>query len=152
MILSSYRGCKVISTQAGRQIKDEFSKVPFSYNKTGKKDIRPQNGHGCFGGFFRGKCSVFFYYNSARGITNRDAFTTHKNIPNHKVYYGSEGFGISQTDEYGFYNDGSVTFDSANIVCIGSSQTEAIQVSEKDKYVYLLNRMNETSYEKSSIN
>ena len=103
-------------------------------------------------GLFSWQMLCVFYYNSARAITNRDAFTTHKNIPNHKVYYGSEGFGISQTNEYGFYNDGSVTFDSANIVCIGSSQTEAIQVSEKDKYVYMLNRMNETSYEKSSIN
>lgn len=104
------------------------------------------------GAFLVANVVCFFYYNSARAITNRDAFYYPQNIPNHKVYYGSEGFGISQTDEYGFYNDGSVTFDSANIVCIGSSQTEAIQVSEKDKYVYLLNRMNETSYEKSSIN
>lgn len=98
------------------------------------------------GAFLVANVLCYFYYNLARSITNWEGFTVHKSVPNHKVYYGYEGFGISQTDEYGFYNDGSVTFDSANIVCIGSSQTEAVHVSEEEKYVSLLNGMNEYNH------
>ena len=123
-----------------------FKKFCVDTTKDGKMLYILKMAMAVLGSFLVINVLCFFYFDLPRAVTNRDDFTTRKNIPNHKVCYCGEGFGISQTDKYGFYNDGNVTFDNANIVCIGSSQTEAIQVNEEEKYVSLLNGMDEHNH------
>ena len=84
---------------------------------------------------------AFFYSNGAKSATNIEGFTVHKFKPHEWVSYGMEGGCIKKTDDYGFYNDSGVTPNTANIVCIGSSQTEALQVMESDSYVSQLMHM-----------
>ena len=77
----------------------------------------------------------YFYFNPGSVITNYDGYTVHKYRPSELTFYGAEGYCIKKTDRYGFYNSGDVTPNNANVVCIGSSQTEALQVSEDKNYV-----------------
>ena len=83
-----------------------------------------------------------FYSNSANAITNPDRYTEHKFKTKNHIFYGKEGYGITATDKNGFYNDGNVPPERANVLCIGSSQTEALQVHSNHRYVSQLNHLN----------
>lgn len=84
----------------------------------------------------------YFYYFSAKAITNWEGYTTSKHQVNLKHnFYGVEGFGITSMDSNGFNNDGTVQPAETNIICIGSSQTEALQVNTSYNYVSTLNKL-----------
>ena len=84
----------------------------------------------------------FFYSNTARAITNPDRYTTTKHQSKAYNFYGREGYGITATDKNGFYNDGQVFPKDAGVLCIGSSQTEAVNVDMQENFVSVLNQRN----------
>lgn len=82
----------------------------------------------------------YFYFFSAKAITNWNGYTISKHQLNREYnFYGVEGFGITSMDGNGFNNDGLVKPKEAKIICIGSSQTEALQVNTSQNYVSKLN-------------
>lgn len=84
----------------------------------------------------------YFYYNAATGITNPDRYTKFKRETRKNNFYGKEGYGITITDENGFYNDGKVSPEIAEVLCIGSSHTEAIHVDTGKNWVSQMNVLN----------
>ena len=92
--------------------------------------------------FFLVNILCYFYSNVAKSITNPNRYTTTKSKTQRYVFYGQEGYGITTTDKNGFYNDGNVLPNDANVICIGSSHTEAIQINTSQNYVSQLNKLN----------
>ena len=84
----------------------------------------------------------FFYFNTAKSITNPKLYSTTKCKTQEYIFYGQEGYGITTTDINGFYNDGHVLPENARVICIGSSQTQAVQVNTNQNYVSQLNKLN----------
>ena len=85
--------------------------------------------------------SVFalVYYNPPVAITQGENITNFKYVPNKNWSYMLEGFGYGTTDDCGYNNAYNKDSESPDIVFMGSSQMEALQVPERNNFVYLLN-------------
>ena len=83
----------------------------------------------------------FFYYRPPQNITNAQGFTSTKLKTGDYFITGTEGYGILTIDKNGFNNDGVVAPENAQIICIGSSQTEAAGVDTCENYVTKLNQI-----------
>lgn len=87
--------------------------------------------------FTNGLC--YFYYSPAVQTDNLDKYTECKSEPSDHNIIASEGYGQAIIDANGFNNANIFPFKEADILCIGSSQTEAPNVKQNESYVYLLN-------------
>ena len=88
--------------------------------------------------FANGVC--YFYYSPVLETANYEKFTGAKNVPSDHNLRGIEGYGNIIIDENGFNNQVDFAMDEAEILFIGSSQTEAQQVNAKENYVSLINQ------------
>lgn len=120
--------------------------IKLMYQRLSKKDalLKMIVSFSC--AFILGNVACFFYSNTANSITNLDRYTTIKRKTRHYNFYGCEGYGITSTDENGFYNDGRISPEDAEILCVGSSQTEAIHVDTEENYVSRLNKYDHRAY------
>ena len=83
----------------------------------------------------------YFYYSPAVQTDNPDKYTEAKNEPSVHNPHGTEGYGLAVIDDNGFSNANLFPFKDAEILCVGSSQTEAQHINWDENYVYLLNQM-----------
>lgn len=81
----------------------------------------------------------YFYYSPSVQTDNPEGYTECKNEPSHHNPHGTEGYGIAVIDDNGFSNADLFSYQEAEILCVGSSQTEAQHVNWDENYVYLLN-------------
>lgn len=81
----------------------------------------------------------YFYYSPAVQIPNPDNFTELKLVTSDHNTQGLEGYGNITIDENGFHNIVGFPMREAQVLFIGSSQTEGAQVSNGENYVALLN-------------
>lgn len=79
------------------------------------------------------------YYNPPVAIQQPDFITNFKFKENSKWSYMLEGFGHGVTDNLGYNNAYYTDCTEPDIVFIGSSHLEALQVPQEDNCVYLLN-------------
>ena len=82
----------------------------------------------------------YFYYSPAIQTANHEKFTDLKNIPSAHNPHGVEGYGNISIDENGFNNQVDFAMDEAEILFIGSSQTEAQHVNAKENFVSLIHQ------------
>ena len=81
---------------------------------------------------------IYFYkYNGAR-ILNEDKTTDYKWSSYQFVTNMEEGFSCSMFDRYGFNNDYTETNENIDILIMGSSHMEAINVNSKENIGYCL--------------
>lgn len=83
----------------------------------------------------------YFYYRPPQNITNKKGYTSTRLKTGNFLVTGTEGYGVLTIDKNGFNNDGVVKPENAQIVCIGSSQTEAAGVNTSENYVSQLNQI-----------
>ena len=85
--------------------------------------------------------SIFslIYYNPPVATQQSDLVTNFKFKENSNWSYMIEGFGFGTTDELGYNNAYYTDCSEPDIVFVGSSHLEALQVPQKDNCVYLLN-------------
>ena len=85
--------------------------------------------------------SVFslIYYNPPVAIQQSDFITNFKFRENSNWSYMLEGFGYGVTDKLGYNNAYYTDCTEADIVFVGSSHLEALQVPQNANCVYLLN-------------
>ena len=85
--------------------------------------------------------SIFslIYYNPPVATQQSDLVTNFKFKENSNWSYMMEGFGFGTTDELGYNNAYYTDCSEPDIVFVGSSHLEALQVPQKDNCVYLLN-------------
>lgn len=81
------------------------------------------------------------YYNPPVADVQLDKTTNNKFIPNKNWSYMLEGFGWGKTDESGYNNGYSSDISNPDVVVVGSSHIEALQVPANKNCVYLLNEM-----------
>ncbi len=79
------------------------------------------------------------YYNPPVAIQQPDLITNFKFKENSNWSYMLEGFGHGVTDDFGYNNAYYTDCTEPDIVFVGSSHLEAIQVPQKENCVYLLN-------------
>lgn len=82
----------------------------------------------------------YFYFNIPIQIANHEKFTSSKYVPSDHNWQGTEGYGIFSIDANGFNNQVDFPMDEAELLFIGSSQTEAQQVNAKENYVSIINQ------------
>lgn len=83
----------------------------------------------------------YFYYSPAVQTDNPDKYTECKSEPSGHNPHGTEGYGLAIIDDNGFSNTNLFPFKEAEILCVGSSQTEAQHINWDENYVYLLNQL-----------
>ncbi len=81
------------------------------------------------------------YYNPPVAAPQPDKTTNSKFEENKSWSVMTEGFGYGKTDSSGYNNSYYDGCTDPDVVVIGSSQTEALQVGHRDNFVYLLNEM-----------
>lgn len=79
------------------------------------------------------------YYNPPVATVQPDWVTNYKFVPNKKWSYMMEGFGYGVINNQGYNNAYYKDCSNPDIVFIGSSHLEAIQVPENSNFIYLLN-------------
>ena len=79
------------------------------------------------------------YYNPPVAVPQPDKTTNSKFEENKSWSVMTEGFGYGKTDSSGYNNSYYDGCTDPDVVVIGSSQTEALQVGHRDNFVYLLN-------------
>lgn len=79
------------------------------------------------------------YYNPPVAIPQSDLITNFKFKENSNWSYMLEGFGYGTTDEQGYNNAYYTDCTEPDIVFVGSSHLEALQVPQKANCIYLLN-------------
>lgn len=79
------------------------------------------------------------YYNPPIAIQQPDLITNFKFKENSNWSYMLEGFGHGKTDKLGYNNAYYMDCSNPDIVFVGSSHLEALQVPQEDNCVYLLN-------------
>lgn len=79
------------------------------------------------------------YYHPPIAVEQPDGSTNYKLTPNAKWSYMWEGFGYGTTDSRGYNNAYYPDCTNPDIVFVGSSYLEALQVPEDANFVYLLN-------------
>ena len=79
------------------------------------------------------------YYNPPMATVQPDLVTNSKFVPNTKWSYMTEGFGYGFVNDQGYNNAYYEDCSDPDVVFIGSSHLEAIQVPEDANCVYLLN-------------
>lgn len=82
----------------------------------------------------------YFYYNIPISTANHEKFTSAKYVPSDHNVQGTEGYGNISIDANGFNNQVDFAIDEAEILFIGSSQTEARQVDTNKNYVSIINQ------------
>ncbi len=98
-------------------------------------------------GIVSGLC--FFYYNYPTHYTNKTGATDYYLNENQMSVTGFEGFAKTYTDENGFVNTYPCTKDEIDILIMGSSHTESLNVNSDENYPYLLNKkLEETQQDK----
>jgi len=83
----------------------------------------------------------YFYYSPAVQTDNLDKYTEAKSEPSTHNPHGTEGYGMAVIDDNGFSNTNLFPYKEAEILCVGSSQTEAQHINWDENYVYLLNQL-----------
>lgn len=83
----------------------------------------------------------YFYYSPAVQTDNPDKYTECKNEPSGHNPHGTEGYGLAIMDDNGFSNTNLFPVKEAEVLCVGSSQTEAQHINWDENYVYLLNQL-----------
>lgn len=83
----------------------------------------------------------YFYYSPAVQTDNPDKYTECKSEPSGHNPHGTEGYGLAVIDDNGFSNTNLFPFKEAELLCVGSSQTEAQHINWDENYVYLLNQL-----------
>lgn len=91
------------------------------------------------GALFTANALCYFYYSPAIQTENLERYTDCKLEPSTHNPAGVEGYGNAIMDENGFNNVILFSFRDAEILCIGSSQTEAQNVHWNQNYVYQMN-------------
>ena len=81
------------------------------------------------------------YYNPPLAIEQPDSITNYRYIPNKNWSFMLEGVGYGKTDNLGYNNAYYNDCIDPDIVFIGSSHLEALQVPQDANCVYVLNRM-----------
>ena len=79
------------------------------------------------------------YYNPPIVIEQADGITNSKFIPNYRWSFMLEGVGFGKTDSLGYNNAYYDDCTNPDIVFMGSSHLEGLQVSQKENCVYVLN-------------
>ena len=82
-----------------------------------------------------------FYYNPPIASKQPDRSTNYKYIPNKTWSYMTEGYGYGKTDSLGYNNAYYANLTDPDIVVVGSSHMEALEVPENANCVYLLNEL-----------
>lgn len=88
-------------------------------------------------GILSGFCA--FYYNLPIHFTNSSKSTDYYWEKNSYSIKCTEGFAKVKTDNNGFVNTYTPQSENIDVLIMGSSHTEAFNVSEKENYTYLLN-------------
>lgn len=88
---------------------------------------------------FTANALCYFYYSPAIQTENPERYTDCKSEPSAHNPHGNEGYGTAIIDKNGFNNVVSFPFREAEILCIGSSQTEAQHINWDQNYVYQIN-------------
>ena len=81
------------------------------------------------------------YYNPPIATEQPDNITNYKFISNSNWSYMLEGFGFGKTDNLGYNNAYYNDCVAPDIVLVGSSHMEALQVPQDANCTYLLNKM-----------
>lgn len=82
----------------------------------------------------------FFYYNFPVHYTNTTGATDYFLNKNQLSFCGTEGFAYTKTDEQGFVNTFSEKKDQIDVLVMGSSHTESLNVNSDENFTYLLNQ------------
>ena len=91
------------------------------------------------GAIFVANCLCYFYYSPAVQTENIERYTDLKNEPSGHNPICTEGYGHIIIDGNGFSNADLFPYHEAEVLCVGSSQTEGSNVNWDENYVYLLN-------------
>ena len=81
------------------------------------------------------------YYNPPIATEQPDSATNYKFVSNKNWAFMLEGMGFGKTDNLGYNNAYYTDCSNPDIVFVGSSHLEALQVSQDANCVYLLNQM-----------
>ena len=84
------------------------------------------------------------YYNPPIAAEQPDGITNHKYVPDAKWSFMLEGYGNGKTDNIGYNNAYYSDSSNPDIVFVGSSHLEGLQVPQDYNCVYLLNQMFDT--------
>ncbi|MBR3808957.1 MAG: hypothetical protein IKK46_01480 [Clostridia bacterium] len=91
----------------------------------------------------------FFYYNFPSVYVNETGATDYVVDANHISIRGTEGFAYTKTDEYGFVNTFPDKKDSIDVLVMGSSHTQGLNVDADENFTYVLNKkLKENGYDK----
>ena len=82
----------------------------------------------------------FFYYNLPTHSTNKTGATDYFLFKNHVSFGATEGFASTKTDENGFVNTFPEKKDQIDVLIMGSSHTESLNVNADENFTYLLNK------------
>lgn len=93
------------------------------------------------GAAFVANALCYFYYSPAVQTDNPASYTECKSESSIHNPHGTEGYGTAVIDDNGFNNANLFPWREAEILCVGSSQTEAQHINWDENYVYLLNQM-----------
>lgn len=86
----------------------------------------------------------FFYSNSPIGIADETNSSIHKSYPNSYSFYMKEGFAVKKTDANGYYNESAAQAENPEILIMGSSHIEALQIPTEKTIGSILNQKYKT--------